>query len=359
MEKIVVGMSGGVDSSVVAYLLKKEGYEVIGVTMQMWSEEGKDSTQVAVADAKRVAAYLGIEHHVLDFREPFYECVVKDFMDEYFACRTPNPCILCNRHMKWSALLKWAQERGIERIATGHYANVLLLKNGRYAVAASDSSAKDQTYALYRLTQSQLAGTKMPLGKYKKEEIRAIAAESGIPVAQKPDSQDICFIPDGDYVSFIERNGNREYAKEGNFVDLQGNVVGKHKGLIHYTIGQRKGLNLAMGEPVFVVELRPETNEVVIGKNEDVFAMGLVADRVNYMGVADFKNPVRCIAKIRYAHKGAACEVVDLPDGKIKVLFEEPQRAITPGQSVVFYGIDEQSGKDIVLGGGIIEEKAE
>lgn len=344
MEKIVVGMSGGVDSSVAAYLLKQQGYEVIGVTMQMWTE--------AESDAGKVAEQLGIKHYVLDFRKEFKSRVIDNFIEEYCNCRTPNPCNRCNRMMKWEALLEWAKTQGIHQIATGHYAKMVQLQNGRYTVTDAVSKAKDQTYALCRLTQEQLSATRMPVGDYSKDEIRAIATKIGLVVADKPDSQDICFVPDGDYGAFIQKYAEVPITGEGNFVDKEGQVLGRHKGLLHYTIGQRKGLNLAMGEPVYVTGLHPETNEVVIGTNEDVFSDTLIAKDLNAMAVPSLSEEMECMAKIRYAHPGAKCKIYPVEKDRIKVVFEEKQRAITPGQSVVFY--DTMEEKRVVLGSGII-----
>ena len=352
-KKVVVGLSGGVDSSVAAYLLKKEGYEVIGVTMdtcqELKGEEGwKAGSQTAIADAKRVAEHLGIPHYVADFKKEF-QCHVMDyFVEEYLQGRTPNPCVVCNRFVKWEALLAWAKEMGADYIATGHYARIDRLENGRYAIRNSITAAKDQTYALYNLTQEQLAFTMMPVGGYTKDEIRSIALEAGIPVAEKSDSQDICFIPDDDYVGFLNRRVPDKMPGEGNFIDKDGNVLGKHKGVTNYTIGQRKGLGIAMGHPVFVTELRPETNEVVIGENEDVFTETVICDRVNFMSIEDLTEPRRVLAKIRYNHKGDYCTIEKMEDGRIKCSFEVPVRASTPGQAVVFYE------GEYVLGGGTI-----
>lgn len=352
-KKIVVGLSGGVDSSVAAYLLKKEGYEVIGVTMdtcqEFPGEEGwKAGSRGAIEDAKRVVEHLQIPHYVVDFKDEF-KCHVMDyFVEEYLQGRTPNPCVVCNRYVKWEALLTWAKEMGADYIATGHYARIDKLENGRYAIRNSVTASKDQTYALYNLTQAQLAFTLMPVGGYTKEEIRSIAMEAGIPVAEKSDSQDICFIPDDDYVGFLNRRVPDRMPGEGDFIDKEGNVLGRHKGVTNYTIGQRKGLGIAMGHPVFVTELRPKTNEVVIGENEDVFTDVVICDRVNFMSIEDLTEPRRVLAKIRYNHKGDYCTIERMEDGRVKCSFEVPVRASTPGQAVVFYE------GEYVLGGGTI-----
>lgn len=354
--KVVVGMSGGVDSSVAAFLLKEQGYDVIGVTMQIWQEENPQETEEnggccglsAVDDARKVAWKLGIPYYVMNFRQEFKENVMDYFVDEYLSGRTPNPCIACNRFVKWEALLERSLKIGADFIATGHYARVEQLPNGRFAVRNSVTAAKDQTYALYNLTQEQLSRTLMPVGAYTKDEIRKIAEEIGLPVAKKKDSMEICFIPDNDYAGFIERTAG-SVPGEGNFVDRQGNILGRHKGITHYTVGQRKGLNLSMGHPVFVTEIRPETNEVVIGEGEDVFSDYLVCEKVNWMAVDGLHGkPLKVRAKIRYSHGGAPCEIRELPDGKVECRFEIPQRAITPGQAVVFYL------GEYVAGGGTI-----
>ena len=354
-QKVVVGMSGGVDSSVAAYLLKKQGYDVIGVTMQIWQDEDRAVQEEnggccglsAVDDARRVASVLEIPYYVMNFKTEFQRFVVDYFVDEYTRGRTPNPCIACNRYVKWESLLKRSLDIGADYIATGHYARIERLPNGRYALRVSATGKKDQTYALYSLTQEQLARTLMPVGAYSKEEIRAVAEEIHLQVANKPDSQDICFVPDGDYASFIEETAQRTFPA-GNFVMSDGTVVGKHKGIIHYTVGQRKGLGLSLGQPVFVLDIRPDSNEVVVGSNEESMSRYVRADQLNFMSVEELSGPARVWAKIRYNHKGAWCTVEKTGPDEVLCKFEEPQRAVTPGQAVVFYD------GEYVLGGGTI-----
>lgn len=354
-KKVVVGMSGGVDSSVAAYLLKEQGYDVIGVTMQIWQDEERAVEEEnggccglsAVDDARRVAATLDIPYYVMNFKREFKENVIDYFIDEYLHGRTPNPCIACNRYVKWESLLKRSMDIGADYIATGHYARIEELENGRYSLKRSATLAKDQTYALYNLTQEQLARTLMPVGEYSKDEVREMAEKINLRVANKPDSQDICFVPDGDYAGFIERTLDTELPT-GNFVTLDGKVLGKHKGITHYTVGQRKGLGLALGYPAFVIEIRPETNEVVIGTNEDSMSTYVRANKLNFMSISDLTEPMRVFAKIRYNHKGAWCTIEKTGEDEVLCTFEEVQRAITPGQAVVFYD------GDYVLGGGTI-----
>lgn len=357
-KKVAVGMSGGVDSSVAAYLLKEQGYEVIGVTMQIWQEEdplamaenGGCCGLSAVDDARRVADMLGIPYYVLNFKREFKEHVIDYFMDEYMHARTPNPCIACNRYVKWEALLKRAMELGCDYIATGHYARVCKLDNGRYALRKSAAIRKDQTYALYNLTQEQLSKTLMPLGEYDKGEIRKIAEQIGLLVANKPDSQEICFIPDHDYASYIERETGRHFP-QGNFINLDGEILGQHKGIIHYTIGQRKGLGLSLGAPAFVLDIRPDTNEVVVGTNQDTFSKQLLANQVNFMSEPKLYGERNVTAKIRYSHQGALCKIKMAGDDMVECHFNEPVRAVTPGQAVVFYE------DDLVVGGAVIMQR--
>lgn len=352
---VVVGMSGGVDSSVAAFLLKEQGYHVIGVTMEIWQSEKQCTMEreggccglSAVEDARRVAEILDIPYYVMNFREEFQQNVIDYFVKEYMAGKTPNPCIACNRYVKWESLLKRSMEIGADYIATGHYARIGQLSNGRYAIQNSVTAKKDQTYALYNLTQEQLKKTLMPIGDYEKSEVREIAKKAGLIVADKADSMDICFVPDGDYASFIQKEADCR-VPAGNFVDSNGKILGQHKGIIHYTVGQRKGLNLALGYPVFVLKIKPETNEVVVGPLEESLSDKVYMRQVNFMAEAEFEQGKTYLGKIRYNHKGAYCTVEKIEEDLYCCTFEGKQRAVTPGQALVLYD------KDVVAGGGTI-----
>ncbi len=353
---MVVGMSGGVDSSVAAYLLKEQGYDVIGVTMQIWqsedpacsAREGGCCGLSAVEDARRVAECLEIPYYVMNFRQEFQKAVIDYFTAEYLRGRTPNPCIACNRYVKWESLLERSLQIGADYIATGHYARISHLPNGRYAIRNSVTARKDQTYALYSLTQDQLARTLMPVGELSKDETRRIAAEAGLPVASKPDSQEICFVPDGDYAAFLEQETEGKVPGPGNFVNSKGEILGQHKGITHYTIGQRRGLEIAAGHRIFVTDIRPETNEVVLGENEELFTRTVSAKGVNWMAEEGIGGPTEVLCKIRYNHPGDRGILNVNPDGSVTCTFEPPVRAATPGQAMVFYKDDH------VLGGGTI-----
>lgn len=359
-EKVIVGMSGGVDSSVAAYLLKKEGYDVIGVTMQIWQDNSTDSCSIegsccglsAVRDAMRVADKIGIPFYVMNFRDEFKKDVIDYFADEYNNGHTPNPCIACNRYIKWEALFNRAMSMGVSYIATGHYAKIKKLENGRYTIANSVTQKKDQTYALYNLTQNQLKHTLLPIGNYEKDKIRTIAKEAGLSIADKPDSQEICFIPDGDYAKFLKEEYNI-IPEEGNFIDEFGNILGKHSGIIHYTIGQRKGLGISFGKPMYVKKIKPKTNEIVLGEDSSLYSDTVSAINLNYMAKTKEeieKEDGEYIAKIRYNHCGDICKLFFDGD-KIIAKFKKAQRAPTPGQALVVYSLDGE-----VVCGGIITD---
>lgn len=352
--KVLVAMSGGVDSAVSAHLIKQQ-YEALGVTMKLHDESdnliyGENSccSNQDIADAKSVCDLVGIPHEVHDFGTSFKDCVIKDFIDSYKNGSTPNPCVVCNRKIKFEALLKMALERGYDAIATGHYARIEKRTDGRYLLKKALDLTKDQSYVLYSLTQHQLSHTIFPLGEMTKQDARDLAAKIGFTNARKHDSQDICFVPDGNYVSFIERTTGEKF-KKGNFVDLNGNILGKHEGIIKYTIGQRKGLGIAFGEPIYVIKKDVNNNTVILGRNSDLFGTTLTANNINLISCDKITESMRVKAKIRYNQKEQPATVIQLDDDRIQVIFDEPQRAITKGQSVVLYD------GDIVVGGGIIE----
>jgi len=347
VKKVLIGMSGGVDSSVAALLLKEQGYEVIGVTLNLWEKENDDS---AINDAKAVCDKLAIEHHVLDFRNVFKEKVIDYFADEYIAGRTPNPCIACNKYIKFATLLSKATNMfDCDYIATGHYAKVDFDKDSnRYFLRKSKTDRKDQTYVLYNLTQDQLSHILMPLGDYEKDEIRKIAEENNLINAKRRDSQEICFVEDNDYVKFICEKYNY-VPKKGYFVDINGNKLGEHKGILNYTIGQRKGLGISLGKYQYVIKLDMDRNEVIIGDEEYLYSDTLICNELNFMIIDKLKNEMEVEAKIRYSAKPVSATVIPIEEDKVKVVFREKQRAITPGQAVVFYN------DDILVGGGKIQ----
>lgn len=348
-------MSGGVDSSVAAWLMQQEGYEVSGITLKLYNNEdlgaciGKTCcSQRDAEDAAMVADRLGVPHYVLNYRQAFIDCVISRFIDAYCQGETPNPCIDCNKYIKFGRLCREASSMGFDHIATGHYARIEHdAVSGRWLLRKGVSAEKDQSYVLYSMTQQQLAMTLLPLGALSKPQVRAIAEAQGFVNAGKRESQDICFVPDGDYATFIEENADTPI-RQGNFVTPDGKILGKHKGIIHYTVGQRKGLGLALGYPAFVLEIRPETDEVVIGTYEESLTHTLRANELNFMSVEDLTEPMRVFAKIRYNHKGAWCTVEKTGEDEITCTFDEPIRAVTPGQAVVLYD------GEYVLGGGTI-----
>ncbi len=361
-EKVYVGMSGGVDSSVAAALLLEKGYEVVGVTLRLWNEEhdvpAAHPEKIccsldAVHDAKMVCDQLGIRHKMLDLQPEFRKWVVDDFIREYLNGRTPNPCVICNIKIKWESFLKHIQSWGGGLVATGHYARVVFnSETRRYELRRGRDRWKDQSYALWGLTQESLSRTLLPLGDLTKEEVRALAEKFNLRTAQKQESQEICFIPDNDYKRFIREQAPEAVADlpEGEIVDLQGSRLGTHKGYPYYTIGQRKGLGIAASEPLYVAEIEPQRNRIVVGRKQELFRRGLIARRINWVALPGLDAPRRAFVKIRYKDPGSLAELRPLEGGRVKVLFDRPQRAVTPGQSVVFYE------DDLVLGGGIIEE---
>lgn len=356
--KVLVAMSGGLDSSVTAMLLHEQGYEVIGITMKTWdysSSGGSKRTTGCcslddINDARILAVNMGFHHMILDIREEFGEYIIDNFVEEYLAGRTPNPCVLCNTHIKWEALLKRADQLGCDFIATGHYANIR--KEGdRYVVSKGLDENKDQSYVLWGLTQESLARTMFPLGGYTKDEIRQMALDRGYEeFVKKSESYEICFIPDNDYRGFLKRRveGLEEKVDGGDFVDREGNVLGQHKGYPFYTIGQRKGLEIALGEPMYVLEIDPENNRVVLGKKEELAKSHMRVRQLNLIKYGNFPEDQELLTKIRYKDKGAFSNVHMNEVGEVEVEFLGPVNGIAPGQSAVFY-----EGND-VIGGGFI-----
>ena len=340
MKKIAIGLSGGVDSSAAALLLLEQGYDVTGVILRLKPENYADSD---IADAQKIADCLGIKLHVVDRRDYFKKNVIEPFVGEYLAARTPNPCVECNAAVKFGTMLDYALEIGCDGIATGHYAKIEE-KDGRYLLKRSES-AKDQSYFLCRLNQNQLSKAIFPLEGMDKEEIRMKAEKAGLPVARKSDSQEICFVPNDDYISYLASLGIS--SPKGKFIDKDGNVLGEHNGIINYTIGQRKGLG-AFGKPMFVTGMNAQNNTVTIGENGSQYSIGFVADKLNYIAFDKLEEPMRASVKIRFKAKEQPALITPNADGTVTVIFDEPQRSVTPGQSAVFYD------GDIVLGGGRI-----
>lgn len=356
MAKVLVGMSGGVDSSVSAYLLQQQGYEVSGATLKLFDNEDigiedKEKTCCSlsdVQDAKSVASKLGCRHYVFNYGQWFLEDVVGKFAKSYEEGMTPNPCIDCNRYIKFSRMLERAMFLEFDYIATGHYAQIEKDKtSGRYFLKKGADITKDQSYVLYTLTQDELSKTLFPLGGMTKAEIREIAQREGFVNAKKKDSQDICFVKDGDYAGFLQ-NVMKVKTQQGDFVDSQGKKIGTHQGIIHYTVGQRKGLGQTFGKPVYVLAKDKKSNTVMLGSNEELFAVGMLVEDINLISIDELKEPMRVNVKARYSMKEVGAMINTEADGKVRVNFDEKQRAITPGQAAVFYH------GDIVVGGGTI-----
>ncbi len=355
-----MAMSGGIDSTVAALMLHKQGYEVVGITMKTWdyadsgTTHGKKETGCcnleSFNDARTAAVQHGFPHFILDIREEFGDFVIDNFVEEYIAGRTPNPCVMCNTHIKWRALLKRADALGCDFIATGHYAQVHQHTNGRYFISKGLDNSKDQSYALWGLQQDLLKRTLLPLGTYHKTEIRQLAFEYGYPeLAKKSESYEICFVPDNDYRGFLKRRvpGLEEKVKGGLFVNKEGKILGEHKGYPFYTVGQRKGLDIALGKPAFVTEIIPETNTVVLGDDEDLNQTIMQVTGINWLKYEGINTDMKAVVKIRYKDKGAMATMYKT-EGGIEVIFDADVKGVAPGQSAVFY-----EGND-VIGGGVI-----
>ncbi len=357
-KRVLVAMSGGIDSTVTAMMLHKEGYEVIGITMKTWDYDssatvGKETgccNLDSFNDARAVAVDFGFPHYILDIREEFTDSVVSNFVDEYLAGRTPNPCVLCNTHIKWSALMKRADILECDYIATGHYANIEK-ENGRYHVTKAKDDHKDQSYVLWGLSQDVLARTLLPLGMFTKTEIRQMAADWGYQaLSQKNESYEICFVPDNDYRNFLKKKVPQleKNLEGGQYLDVEGNIIGEHRGYPFYTIGQRKGLDIALGQPAYVTEIDPETNTVVLGEEKDLYRNHMYVRDMNWM-IEIGQSAQDITAKIRYGNDGTQAKIEKIEKDRVYVEFLQPTKSIAPGQSAVFYM------EDKVVGGGIIE----
>jgi tRNA-specific 2-thiouridylase len=352
-KRFLAAMSGGVDSSVAALLMQREGYEVIGISMDLYdfSAVTKDRSGTCCSlddlyDARRVCDLLGVPYYVLNLRDEFRKEVIDPFVQEYSSGRTPNPCILCNEHLKFRALLRKADELGAEGVATGHYAVIRRDEKGRCRLFASPDASKDQSYFLFSLDSERLERIRFPVGGMSKSEVRRIAGEAGLPVFEKRESQDVCFVTDDSYTAFLSRKGIEEQG--GHFVDRKGNVLGAHRGILRYTVGQRKGLGIAAKEPLYVVAIDAEKNEVVLGTEDETLTAGATATRVTFVAGAPPAAAFRATVKVRYRHPGVPA-AVRLEGGKLSVRFDSPQKSVTPGQALVLYDGSE------VLGGGWIE----
>ncbi|HTC34336.1 MAG TPA: tRNA 2-thiouridine(34) synthase MnmA [Bryobacteraceae bacterium] len=365
---IAVAMSGGVDSSVVAGLLQRQGQRILGLTMQLWNQRrlpelapaggvtGRCCSLDDVYDARHVAQHLGIPYYVVNFESGFEEQVVKPFIDDYLSGRTPIPCTLCNNFIKFDQFLDLAEGVGASRIATGHYARIGYDDaTGRYQMSRGADQSKDQTYFLFGLKQEQLARTDFPLGSYTKPQVRELARELGLPVAAKPDSQEICFVPNGDYAAFIDayfrERGIAPEKTQGEILDTEGHVLGEHAGVHHFTVGQRRGLRVAAGEPLYVIATEPASQRVIVGRGQDLLRATLTAKDMNWISIAPPAGPIRAQVKIRNRHAAADATITPIGNdaSRVEIQFDEPQRAVTPGQAAVLYD------GDLVLGGGWID----
>lgn len=344
--KVLISMSGGVDSSVAAEIMAKNGYDCIGAYMYL--HRSRDLCEKDVNDARKIAEKLKFQFVTFDFTDDFETFVVADFAESYFRGETPNPCINCNRLIKWKLMFREMEKAGADFVVTGHYARIRKNADGSFSLLKGKDAKKDQSYVLYNMTQEELAHTLLPLGEYSKDEIRKIALESGFENAERRDSQDICFIPDGNYAEFIE-NYTERTSPRGNFVDIDGNVIGKHNGIIHYTVGQRKGLGVAFGKPVYVIDKNADSNTVTLADEEYLFKTEVTAQRFNWISGKVPETPIFVTAKTRYNGTDTPATVTEIYGDIVKIQFEKPVRAVTKGQSLVLY-----SGEE-VLGGGIIK----
>lgn len=358
MSKIIVGMTGGVDSAVAAYLLKKEGHEVVGVTLRTWNSDGMEESRCCeIDDARRIAGIIGIPYYAPNCISAFDRYVTEPFVKSYICGETPNPCVECNRFVKWDGMLHFAKVLGADQIATGHYAFVEKLQNGRYAARKGLNEKKDQSYMLYKLTQEQLSHTLMPLGALSKDEVRQIAFSAGLPVASKKDSQEICFVTEGKYFDYLKKFSDTSSSfEEGNFVDENGNILGTHKGIVRYTVGQRKGLGIALGRPMFVKEINAEKNEVVLSEENSLYTKVVFCEKNNFQSIPTLEKgqSISAFTKIRYHHFAQESVVEALEENILKITFSQPVRAAAPGQSAVFY---DENG--CVIGGGIIRKQSQ
>jgi tRNA-specific 2-thiouridylase len=355
-KKVMVAMSGGVDSSVAAYLLKEAGYDVTGVTMCLGVKNLDDSNprccgEDAINDAKKVCLNLGIPHYVFDFSEDMKKNIIEKFIQSYLEGKTPNPCIDCNKYLKFGILLNKAISLGFDYLATGHYAQILQ-KNDSYYLKKPIDKRKDQTYFLYKIKKENLPLIIFPLANLNKEDVREIAKSIGLSVAEKKESQEVCFVADNNYKDFLLKNAEKSLIEPGNILDINGKVIGKHNGIAFYTIGQRKGFGISAPTPLYVIKINKNTNEIVIGERKYLKSRELIAEDINLLYKGE-ELPDKAMAKIRYNHKEAPCKIIKINNDLIKVIFEEEQEAITRGQSVVFYDVNDG---DIVLGGGTIKE---